>query len=51
MINIESSGPDLGLATRDPDVRTYDLGATFFLSLSLSFMRFLSGRLVSFYST
>jgi hypothetical protein len=35
MINTESSGPDLGLDTRDPDVRTCDLGAPF-LSLSLS---------------
>jgi hypothetical protein len=61
MINSES-GPDLGLATRDPDARTCELGAPFpslslslFLSLSLSlslfFMPFLSGRLVSFYST
>jgi hypothetical protein len=35
MINTESSGPNLGLATRDPDVRTCDLGALFSLSLSL----------------
>jgi hypothetical protein len=48
MINTEKSGPDLGLVTGDPDVRTFDLGAPF---LSLSFMRFLSGRIVSFYST
>jgi hypothetical protein len=36
MINTELSGPDLGLATRDPDVRTCDLVAQFSLSLSLS---------------
>jgi hypothetical protein len=35
MINTESLGPDLGLATRDPDVRICDLGAPFSLSLSL----------------
>jgi hypothetical protein len=33
MINTEYSGPDLGLATRDPDIRTCDLGEPFFLSL------------------
>jgi hypothetical protein len=36
VINTEYSGPDLGLATGDPDVRTFDLGAPF-LSLSLSY--------------
>jgi hypothetical protein len=30
----EKSGPDLGLATGEPDVRTFDLGASFSLSLS-----------------
>jgi hypothetical protein len=36
MINTEKSGPDLGLATGDPDLRTFDLGAPFlFLSHSL----------------
>jgi hypothetical protein len=34
MINTEKLGPDLGLATGDPGVRTFDLG-TPFLSLSL----------------
>jgi hypothetical protein len=34
MINTEKSGPDLGLATGDPEVRTFDLGAPF-LSISL----------------
>jgi hypothetical protein len=35
MINTEKSGPDLGLATRDPDIRTCDLEAPFVFSLSL----------------
>jgi hypothetical protein len=35
MINRDKSGPELGLATGDPGVRTFDLGAPF-LSLSLS---------------
>jgi hypothetical protein len=29
MINIEKSGPDLGLVTGDLDVRAFDLGAQF----------------------
>jgi hypothetical protein len=36
MLNTEYSGPDLGLATGEPDVRTFYLGAPFSLSLSLS---------------
>jgi hypothetical protein len=35
VINTEKSGSDLGLATGDPDLRSFDLGAPF-LSLSLS---------------
>jgi hypothetical protein len=35
VINNEKSGPELGLATGDPAVRTFDLGEPF-LSLSLS---------------
>jgi hypothetical protein len=29
MINTEKSGPDLGLATGDPGIRTFDLGVPF----------------------
>jgi hypothetical protein len=36
MLNTEKSGPDLGLATGGPDVRTFRLGAPF-PSLSFSF--------------
>jgi hypothetical protein len=36
MINTEYSGPDLGLATEDPDIRTFCLRAPFLLALSLS---------------
>jgi hypothetical protein len=35
VITTDLSGPDLGLATGDPDVRTFNLGSPF-LSLSLS---------------
>jgi hypothetical protein len=35
MINIEESGPDLGLATGDPGIRAFDLG-TFSLLPSLT---------------
>jgi hypothetical protein len=48
MINTEKSGPDLLLPTGDLDVKTFDLGAPF---LCPPPMRFLSGQLVSFYST
>jgi hypothetical protein len=37
MINTEKSGPDLGLATGDPGVKTFDLGAPV-VSLSLSLL-------------
>jgi hypothetical protein len=42
MLNTEWSGPDLGLAIGELDVKTFDLGAPFLSlsrSLSLSFMQ------------
>jgi hypothetical protein len=47
--NTAESGSDLGLATGDLDVNTFVLGAPFLCPPPP--MQFLSGRLVSFYST